>query len=261
MRGRFIKATWARWNGAIAFYTCLPLPSNWPVEFRWVARWLPLVGLLVGVLLALVDWALAQLEMPTLTASVLVVLAGVWITGGLHLDGVMDTADGLAVPIWDESAQSRRLAAMADSRLGAFGGMAAIALLLIKVSALASLSENRGLALIAAAVWGRWAQQWAIARYSYLKKEGKGAFHQAALPSIRHVLPGLIGIVSVSLGLGALGWIDWHWIWKSAFAGITLSMLIGAYFNQKLGGHTGDTYGAVVEWTEAFVLCVLATGR
>ena len=260
MRRQFIKAVWASWNGAIAFYTCLPLPPKWPIEFRWVARWVPLVGLSIGMLLALIDWSFAQIGMPALVASVLVVLIGVWVTGGLHLDGVIDTADGLAVPVWGESELSQRLTAMADSRMGAFGGMAAIALLLIKTSALASLTDNRGLALVAMAVWGRWAQQWAIACYPYLKAEGKGAFHKVALPSVWYVLPGLFGIVVVSLGISALGWVSWQWGWQSIAAGVVLSMLTGAYFNQKLGGHTGDTYGAVVEWTEAFLLCALTVG-
>ena len=257
---RSLKDSWANWNGSLTFYTCLPLPLSWPVEFRWAARWVLWVGLLIGGLLALADWALVQMDMPLLLVSALVVSLEMWVTGGLHLDGVMDTADGLAVPVWDEEGVGRRLAVMADSRMGAFGGMAAIALLLIKVSALSGLTDHRWFALIAMAVWGRWGQQWAIAHYPYLKKEGKGAFHQAALPSLWSVLPGLVGVVGVSLALGGLGWVAWPWVGRSVAGGIVLSLLMGAYFNRKLGGHTGDTYGAVVEWTEAFLLCVLTIG-
>ena len=255
-----VKKLLASLNGAIAFYTCVPLPKGWPMEFRWVARWVLWAGLLIGGLMAALDWALAQMGVPVLLASVLVVLLGVWVTGGLHLDGVMDAADGLGVPVWDESGMARRLAAMADSRMGAFGGMAAIALLLIKASALASLTESRALSLVAVAVWGRWGQQWAIARYPYLKKEGKGAFHQIALPSARFALPGLIVLLGASLSLGAVGLASWFWVWRSVLAGVAFSMLTSAYFNRKLGGHTGDTYGAVVEWTEAFLLCALVVG-
>ena len=255
-----LKDACANFNGAVTFYTCLPLPPIWPLEFRRAARWVPLVGLLIGALLALVDWALARIGLPVLLSSVLVVMLGIWVTGGLHLDGVMDTADGLAVPVWNETEMPRRLAAMADSRMGAFGGMAAIALLLIKVSALAALTDYRGLSLVAVMVWGRWGQQWAIARYPYLKKEGKGAFHKVALPSVWYVLPGLLGAAGASLGLGGLGWVAWRWVLLSVVGGILLSMLTSAYFNRKLGGHTGDTYGAVVEWTEAFLLCVLTVG-
>ena len=251
----------ANWYGSLTFYTCLPLPQSWPTEFRWAARWVPLVGVVVGGLLAGTDWALAQIGMPVFVTSTLIVSLWIWVTGGLHLDGVMDVADGLAVPIWGQGGTKRgverRLAVMADSRMGAFGGMAAIALLLIKVTSLAALSEDRWFALIAAAVWGRWGQQWAIARYPYLKKEGKGAFHQQALPSTWYALPGLLCAMVSSYGIGALGWVSWQMVWQSAIGGMVLSILTSAYFNRQLGGHTGDTYGAVVEWTEALLLCVL----
>ena len=255
--GRWLYAIWADWNGSLTFYTGLPLPQNWPTEFRWVARWVPLVGAVVGGLLAASDWALMQIEMPVAVVSTLIVSLWILMTGGLHLDGVMDVADGLAVPAWGEGSTKRRLAAMADSRMGAFGGMAAIALLLIKVTSLAALTEDRWFALMAVAVWGRWGQQWAIAQYPYLKKEGKGAFHQQALPTVWYALPGLLCAIGASLILSILGWVSWQMVCQSIVGGVVLSVLTSAYFNRQLGGQTGDTYGAVVEWTEALLLCVL----
>jgi adenosylcobinamide-GDP ribazoletransferase len=261
---------WASWNAALMFYTRLPIPPNWPLEFRWIARWAPWVGVVIGSLLALVDMALAVLQLPHAVSSTLVVAVGIALTGGLHLDGAMDTADGLAVPD-----ASRRLAVMADSRVGAFGAMAAIVLVLLKVVSLTALADARfgeaasSLAanhagshifiFVVVAVWGRWAQQWAIARYPYLKKEGKGAFHKAALPSIGYTLPSLIAIVLLSVGLAGLGWLPWPLVWRSIGGGFVLALLTSAYFYRQLGGHTGDTYGAVVEWTEALLLCVLTT--
>lgn len=250
-----INRLWASWNGALMFYTCLPIPKSWPLEFRWIARWVPWVGLVVGGLLATADIGLAALQMPLLVRSTLVVALGIALTGGLHLDGVMDAADGLAVPD-----RQRRLAVMADSRMGAFGGMAAVVLVLLKVVALGALVEDRFFILVAVATWARWAQQWAIARYPYLKKEGKGAFHKAALPSIKYVLPSLIGLFALSLGLGWLGLVPWLLWLRTAAIGIVLSLLTSAYFYRQLGGHTGDTYGAVVEWTEALLLCSLTVG-
>ena len=246
---------WASWNGALMFYTCLPVPQSWPLEFRWIARWVPLVGAVVGSLLAVVDRVLSALQLPVTLSSALVIAVGIVLTGGLHLDGAMDTADGLAVPD-----ASRRLAVMADSRMGAFGGMAVIVLVLLKVLALAAVVNSRAFTLIAVAAWGRWGQQWAIARYPYLKKEGKGAFHKAALPSIKHTLPGLLGIVLISVGLGWLSLVPWSVVWRSAIGGLALALMTSAYFHRQLGGHTGDTYGAVVEWTEALLLCSLTAG-
>lgn len=251
-----LVAAWASWNGALMFYTCLPLPPAWPSEFRWAARGAVGVGAVVGGLLAAIDWGLMQMQVPVAVTSALVVMLAVALTGGLHLDGVMDVADGLAVP-----EAERRLAVMADSRMGAFGGMAAIALLLLKVIALTALVSDRPFILVTVAMWGRWGQQWAIARYPYLKKEGKGAFHRAALPSIGHTLPSLVAIVLLSLGLGAGAIVPWPLVWRTLIGGLLLALLTSAYFARRLGGHTGDSYGAVVEWTEALLLCSLTAGQ
>ncbi|MGD1865491.1 MAG: adenosylcobinamide-GDP ribazoletransferase [Phormidesmis sp.] len=243
----------AGWHGALMFYTCLPVPQDWPLEFRWIARWVPWVGLVVGGLLAIADQLLSALQMPALVASALVIAFGMAITGGLHVDGVMDVADGLAVPD-----SSRRLAVMSDSHMGAFGGMAAIVLVLLKVVALAAIAQHRVVVLVAVAMWGRWAQQWAIARYPYLKKEGKGAFHKAALPTIWHSLPHLLGLLGLSGFLYVFGWAPADLLVRISIGGILFSWLTGAYFYRQLGGHTGDTYGAVVEWSEALLLCSLS---
>ncbi|WP_234488503.1 adenosylcobinamide-GDP ribazoletransferase [Oxynema sp. CENA135] len=238
---------------AIAFYTCLPVPLSWTLEFRGIARFAPLVGLGVGALLALFDALLHLLDMPILTRSVLIV--GIWIaiTGGLHLDGAMDTADGLAV-----QDPQRRLEVMADSRTGAFGTIAAIAIILLKTAALNDLDSSRAIALMAAATWGRWGQLVAIARYPYLKATGKGAFHKESMHSPWDLLPGLAIAIALSVIQGSVGGGDWSLAIGMASAGSAIAILTGAWFNQQLGGHTGDTYGAVVEWTEALLLCVLA---
>jgi adenosylcobinamide-GDP ribazoletransferase len=231
------------------FYTCLPLPRAWPTAFNSLARAAPLVGLFIGLQLSVADWGLGMLGMTGSLRATLVVLLGLWITGGLHLDGAMDTADGLAVPD-----PQRRLTVMADSRSGAFGVMVAIAILLLKITALAALPQDRWFALLMAAGWGRWGQQWAIARYPYLKSEGKGAFHKQAIRSAWDTLPGgslLVGLSLLSLGLGG---IPVRTAISATVWGMGLALILPAWFNHRLGGHTGDTYGAVVEWVEAGVL-------
>ncbi|MEL6471768.1 MAG: adenosylcobinamide-GDP ribazoletransferase [Cyanobacteria bacterium J06623_4] len=246
----------ASWNGALMFYTCLPIPRSWPVSFRQIACWVPWIGLVIGGILALADWSLRILQMPVTVSSGLVVVLGIALTGGLHLDGVMDTADGLSVPN-----PERRLAVMADSRMGAFGGMAATALILLKVLALSAIAQYRGFVLVAIAVWGRWAQQWAIGRYPYLKKEGKGALHKSAIPTIWQTLPHLLAMLAISGVLGISGLIPIGLSVRTTLGGLLLSGLVSSYFYRQLGGHTGDTYGAVVEWTEALLLCSLTMAQ
>lgn len=238
-------------GGAIAFYTCIPIPATWPLELQGIARWAPLVGLLIGGLLGLLDQGLEVLGTPSLTRSGLIVAAWIAITGGLHLDGAMDTADGLAVPD-----PERRLAAMADSRTGAFGVMAAAVILILKTAALAELSSQRFWLLIAVGGWGRWGQLVAIAAYPYLKPAGKGAFHKAAI-QFWDLLPSTL----LLLGLSTLWMANAKSLWPgmTALMGSTIGLGLGWWLRGKLGGHTGDTYGAIVEWTEALLLCGLVS--
>ncbi|MEO0407572.1 MAG: adenosylcobinamide-GDP ribazoletransferase [Cyanobacteria bacterium P01_A01_bin.135] len=235
---------------AIMFYTRLPVPSRWCSNFDRVARYAPSVGPLIGGILAGLDSGLLHLSMPTATRSAIIVLIWIWLTGGLHLDGVLDTADGLAVP----DAQ-RRLQVMADSRVGAFGAIAGASLIALKVVALGDITQHRGAVLMLVAGWGRWGQQVAIARYPYLKAEGKGAMHKSALPSVWSTLPSLALLLALHwLTLGSSGLL---WLGSAALSG-GIAWGTGAWIDRRLGGHTGDTYGAVVEWTEAIALAGFA---
>ncbi len=235
--------------GALTFYTCVPVSPRLPLNFHGIARWAPVIGLGIGTGLGAIDQILQLIEMPILVRSVALILLWLAITGGLHLDGAMDTADGLAV-----LDPQRRLEVMADSRTGAFGVMAAIAILLLKTTALASLESYRWFALAGAAGWGRWGQLVAIARYPYLKPEGKGAFHKAAIHSLWEVIPTLLLLLGLSGLLVELHFIDWRAALGMALSGSAIALLTGTWLNHKLGGQTGDTYGAIVEWTEALVL-------
>lgn len=249
----FCLRQWRTFLGAIAFYTCLPIPHHWSLEFSGIARLSPAIGLLIGGTLSGLDSLLTWLHAPILLQSALIITGWIAITGGLHLDGAIDAADGLAV-----LDPQRRLEVMADSRSGAFGVMAAVIILLLKTTALSSLESHRWFGLVAAASWGRWGQLAAIARYPYLKPTGTGAFHKVAIRSTWEAVPGLVLLLGIS---GCLGWLNpqtWQVVIGLGVAGMTIALCTGAWFNRKLGGHTGDTYGAVVEWTETLVLCVLA---
>jgi adenosylcobinamide-GDP ribazoletransferase len=237
-------------GGALVFYTTIPLPQHWPLEFSRIARWAPWIGLLIGGLVLGVNASLQTLPLSAFVRAVLVTAFWIYLTGGLHLDGVMDTADGLAVPD-----PERRLSVMSDSRSGAFGVMAAIILILLKVGAIAALSPTQSYALVIAPIWGRWGQVLAIARYPYLKAEGKGAFHRRNLKLPQDLWPSFI-LLLVTLGIPiAIHPKDWP-VWCGiAIAGFCISWSVGAWLNHRLQGMTGDSYGAIVEWTEAFIIC------
>ncbi|MEB3312324.1 MAG: adenosylcobinamide-GDP ribazoletransferase [Snowella sp.] len=238
--------------GSILFYTKLPLPSWFPIEFDRIARWCPVIGLILGASLGGIDWGLTFLGFPPLVRSVSIVALGVSLTGGLHLDGVSDTADGLAV-----TDPARRLAVMKESTTGAFGVMAIALILLLKSAALSELMTNRGLVLMLAMGWARWGQVAAITFYPYLRSEGKGALHRETFKFPQDLLLGLFFLV-----LFSAVWIYWQpqqWlvILITTLLSAAIALLTGWWFNRQFGGQTGDTYGAIVEWSEALILCSL----
>lgn len=248
---------WQTIRAAFIFYTCLPLSkggNSAALDFRGIAVYAPLVGAAIGAILGGCDLGLALLlhgRVPLLQAG-LIVLLGVWITGGLHLDGAMDTADGLAVAVTD---RDRRLEVMSDSATGAYGVMTAIAILFLKTAALAAINHHRIWILIAACTWSRWGQLRAIAAYPYLKSEGKGKFHRDRVRSWHVWLVfAVIWIISSAVGV-SIAQIELSI--KASLIGAICAWGMGAWLNYKLGGQTGDTYGAIVEWSESLFLLVL----
>jgi adenosylcobinamide-GDP ribazoletransferase len=236
---------------ALTFYTCFPVSPNFQLDYSRIARWAPTIGLLLGGGLGLVDLGLTGLNVPILTRSAIVVVLWIWWTGGLHLDGAMDAADGLAVQDPD-----RRLSVMSDSVTGAFGAMVAVVIVLLKTCALTEITHDRLWLLPLVAGWSRWGQVLAIALYPYLKVQGKGAFHRQGMNLPADILVGLLCLLTVTGCQIYLQPANWLLIGLRSIASCGIAVLVGYYFDRRLGGHTGDTYGAVVEWSETLLLCL-----
>jgi adenosylcobinamide-GDP ribazoletransferase len=239
----------AAWLGDLAgawiFYSVLPLPPGITPRFERIARFAPWVALAIGGLEA----GLWQLLSPAgLIAQVALVLAlGSWLSGGLHLDGVMDTADGLA------AGPQRRLEAMDDSRVGASGVQALLQLLLVRIAGLALLAAAAPWALLWAAVWGRIAPLVAMQAFPYLREPAKGtaAFHRAHWKGLwLELLPSAL----VLAGLTALAGSPFAWLgWLGGIPALLVPLELG----RRLGGHSGDSYGACVEWTVSWSLLLM----
>ncbi|MFS8515088.1 MAG: adenosylcobinamide-GDP ribazoletransferase, partial [Planifilum fulgidum] len=151
---------------AVAFLTRIPVPFRFDARDRTKSTaYYPLVGLLIGGVIAAFDGLIA-VHFPPLVRAVLVTACWVFITGGLHLDGLMDVFDGLG----SHREPERMLAIMKDSRVGAMGVLAAVLILLTKIAALASLTASMASSVAAASVSARTAVLLAIAGWPYRRE-------------------------------------------------------------------------------------------
>lgn len=233
-----------------AYVTCLPIYKvnlDTPEEMlSGLSKYLPAVGLIIGGCLVLFARVLEAIHAPHLVLGAALVSFWFIFTSGLHLDGLMDTADG----IFSHQSPARMLEIMQDPRVGNFGVIVGVLLLLVKFSGLASLSGSTLLTtLMFVPAFARLAEVYAIGKFKYLKEQGKGKIWHDTTNYPRDFwmsafLPGL---------LLAVGFYTSHSMSVLITAAITLlaGMICAGWLNKKLGGHTGDTYGATVEFAEA----------
>jgi adenosylcobinamide-GDP ribazoletransferase len=241
---------------ALQFLSAVPIPLGVPATPAHLGRALalfPLAGAALGLVLVGVDAAL-RLVLPLTVVSVLVVGAGTLLTGGLHLDGLMDSADG----VFGGRTVDRRLEIMRDSRVGSFGVLAGALQLLLKVAALAALAvEARGPILVVSLVAGRLAMVLAVWLRPYARPDGLGAGFKAGLRPTGVSVAVAFAAGAAWLALGPAGLL---------LVAVATGVAAGAagWLARRLGGGlTGDTYGALSEVAEAAVLlgALAALGR
>jgi len=228
---------------AVSFLTIVPVSGRWsPAAASRSAGFFPLVGWLVGGAIAMIDSGLAVLPMPVRASLVL----GGWllITGALHLDGLIDVFDALAPGLDRERAR----AALVDPRAGAMGVAAAIVLIAIKWSALASIGERRVAWLLLAPAIARWAAVGAMVAFPYGRGgEGVGA------PLTRDLGP-VQALAATALLAPAALLVAPSLIAALLAAAAAAAFVIAAAVRRRVGFVSGDAYGAVIESCEALVL-------
>ncbi|MGV8961117.1 MAG: adenosylcobinamide-GDP ribazoletransferase [Stenotrophomonas sp.] len=225
---------------AIQFLTRLPTPQVkdfQPDELSRSAVYYPLVGALIGVLLALPLYAL---DARPWLAAVLALLLWVWVTGALHLDGLGDVADAFGAA---HRNPQRFLEVLKDPHMGVFGVVTLIMQLLLKFVLLAELAGSSswyGIVLVPA--WARWGTLWWSQRLPSLHATGMAERFSWQL-SMRAVwLWGAVLAVISALWVPAL------------LLALPLVPLIGWYWRKRLGGISGDCLGASVEVMESLLL-------
>ena len=240
-----------RFRLTLGYITCLPLAGKVEGEPVGLAKYLPSVGLLLGGILSIASMLLTALSVDSLFSAVLLAVLWLLLTGGLHMDGLMDTADG----IFSHQSRERMLEIMQDPRVGNFGVLSGVSLLLIKITGMAALSGS-GLStvLLLAPMWARLAECYAIGKYSYARAAGKGKIWHDSTSYPSDLIKAAILPLAVSAGLVCLGQ---YYVLSFTLISMITALSTASYLNRKLQGHTGDTYGAVVELNEALSIAGL----
>ena len=232
---------------ALQFLTRIHLAQQqeWTDEdFGGAVKFFPLTGIIIGLFLCLAYWLFSQV-FATPFIVVLVVAVWLFITGGLHADGFMDTADG----IFSCRDRERMLAIMKDSRVGSNGVIAFVFLVLFKITFLAAIPADMiFLVLIGVPTASRLGTLISIFEFPYARPQGLGKAFVEYAPS-GTLVTGFVFSLMPALYFGFLAFL-------LVGAAMLTSLLANYYIVGKLGGVTGDTYGAVTEFTE-MTLCGL----
>jgi adenosylcobinamide-GDP ribazoletransferase len=249
---------------AVEFFTRVSLPASW---LRWrgfdeqglaasLVHW-PLVGALVGGVSCAVGWGvlsvLALSPANVWVAVVLSVLCGVWLTGAMHEDGLADLMDGLGGARTPE----RSLEIMKDPRLGTYGVLTLVFLLLLKCALLVALSEQH----IGLMLWVWW--------YAHIISRAAGLAMAYTLPYVgdaavsksKHILASVtLGMVMqaklwvlVALAFALWFWPSWLWVWGGLSVG-GMFVYMSWVLWRRLGGVTGDALGATQQLCEVSFL-------
>jgi adenosylcobinamide-GDP ribazoletransferase len=239
---------------ALSFLTVLPSGSRTeppPAVFPRAIGFFPLVGAAIGLIVAGFDFgARMVLSAPVVGALDLALLAV--LSGGLHLDGLADAADGLLPPVMSVE---ERLGVMRSGTVGAFGVVAIALALLAEFAALATLDPAvRALALVVAVTLSRWSMALALWTWPYARPTGVGRAVKNGLGAgdAAFATASALAIALLALGGAATG---------PVLASLLVTGVIGALALRRVAGVTGDICGAIGELSFAASLAALSGAR
>ena len=231
---------------ALQFLTRLPVRLNTPPDGKTIGFSLifyPWVGIILGALL--LGFAELLGGTPPLVAATLLITAWVLSTGGLHLDGLADSADAWAGGM---SSREKTLAIMKDPYCGPAGVTSIVLILLLKFAALLTLLDTDGcIAILLAATLGRTLLPLLFLTTPYVRTNGLGS------PLANH-LPRRACWFSIAAVLALMLLLSDARYWALLPTVLTIFLLLRYLMLQRIGGTTGDTAGALVEISETVAL-------
>lgn len=232
--------------GALHFLSIIRMGNPGPFEPKGMVPYFPVVGLIIGGLVALFDFGASFLWGGDIIAILDVVVLAI-LSGALHLDGLADSADG----IFSHRGRERALEIMKDSRVGVMGVVVVVLGLGLKMAGIAGIEHNRGLILVMAPALSRSGIIAAMKWLPYGRPQGgTGKTFFDSEISWR----ALGGIFPLAIMIMMAGWQGV--LVLSAFIGITWGMI--SYFRRQMGCITGDMLGAMIEITETGLFLIAA---
>jgi len=233
--------------GALLFLTTLPLPRKTNLEFMpdKIRPYFPLVGLLLGLIVASFDFFMSHI-FPNSTVAWLDVIMLIFLTGALHLDGLADTADG----IFSHKSMEDKLKIMKDSRIGTMGVLAIVCVLGIKYFGIKGIDNNRFLIISLIPAYSRTSMVIAMKFLGYCRDMGTAkGFFASNVKLNEFILFACIIFISLCLGKD-------FFLLNSVF--FISTFLIIFYYKKTLGCITGDTLGCMCEVIESILFLVLS---
>lgn len=233
---------------AIQFLTIIPVRTReltWEGNFSGAIVYFPLVGFLLGLILAGLNSFLSSLAFNPFLINVILVCSLAILTGALHLDGLADTFDAFS------SGKDRQatLEIMRDPHIGTMGVLSLISVILLKIAVLSSLGGAKNISLIIMCVLSRWSLMLPIHIFDYARVEGKAKVFFLGLSSTRFILVSLVTLLFSGL--------IWNWKGLVVFtAALVFSYSFSRFVNKKISGMTGDTLGATLELNEVLILLI-----
>lgn len=236
----------------LQFMTRIPIPITIEVhreDFQKIVKFFPVIGLIIGLFEAFIYYILNRFSTHML-ASFTVVVAHIIITGAMHIDGLGDTADG----IFSARSREKMLEIMKDSRLGTFGALAIVVVVIGKIIMLNEMPQNNTIiVVILAPVIARTMNIFLMYNQKYARAtEGMGDLFIGVLKKENAIIALILGgLLTIVLG-------QFYGI-KMFITSLIFTIVFRNYIEARIGGITGDILGASDELNEFliyFVMCI-----
>jgi len=241
--------------GSWIFYTTFPKIPFINPEFKNIAQFAPLLGFFIGTIQSYIFIFLKANSWSIYASALICLAAGYLITGGLHLDGLMDTFDGIF------AGKKKRLKAMKDSKVGSFGVQSLFFVTLIQIGCILKIQNQIFIVLPICLFWGRFSNLFFIEKFKYLSYKKKSISHKKFWNGFKK--ESLISIIFLCIFIAY----QLFSITSQAILikflililiGIFLSYFIPNILGKIIGGFNGDACGASIVLVETAMLFIYA---